>query len=550
MPDANPPLIKFEAEATAPVLRYDIPEPTSYEGKNFIELDFGEDIFTDAALAMPFKVEARALRAGTPADVRLAVERYLRRGLTRASARTPLANSVVADAVTSASVAAVSSGTPSVMFGPVNPLPPRTPQNALVGDLADEFLQDRNVAVGVDVGGEPTVTTTPEPKDPDPHLYLVETLRLTSFLGDYGAGRIVKTFTLLPGEITKVSVKTYRQMESTKKSASSVLDSFTTESAADLQTSLLSEQSDQEKYEKTQEYYADGEASARWGWGSASVKAGVKGGTNSAREESVKNVSNATQKHTSRASAKRDVEINTSYDVTAKEGEETSTERQIENINRSCTLNFVFRQMNQEFVTLLHLTDVRIGFFNGDRKSKSEVPISGIDSLLKKFVKPEAADEVRDVILGQIRSMRDRDGNVVNPVKSIEVAPGDEYLQFDPDLVSSFTDTRGRTHAVPGILLKTDSLVMRTDGVMVESLLGNGPALDAYAAELQGLEVQRRRASVAIDVAQAGRVALLNGIIAEGDQARGAIAANLLNPCCPPKGGPGAAPALPGGGNE
>ena len=41
-------------------------------------------------------------------------------------------------------------------------------------------------------------------------------------------------------------------------------------------------------------------------------------------------------------------------------------EREIENINLSRTLNFVFRQMNQKFVTMLHLTDVRVAFFNGD----------------------------------------------------------------------------------------------------------------------------------------------------------------------------------------
>src|SRR3712207_8730267 len=37
-------------------------------------------------------------------------------------------------------------------------------------------------------------------------------------------------------------------------------------------------------------------------------------------------------------------------------------------INVSRTLNFVFRQMNQEFITVLHLVDVRVAFFK-DRKS-------------------------------------------------------------------------------------------------------------------------------------------------------------------------------------
>src|SRR5262249_54731172 len=151
---------------------------------------------------------------------------------------------------------------------------------------------------------------------PDPHLYLVESIRLTSFLGDYGAGRIVKTFSLLPGEKTKISVRSFLQRESTRKAASSVLDSLTEESAHDLETSVTREQSDQSKFESTKEYYAEGEASAKWGWGNAKVKAGAKGSSNAAREESVKNVANATEKHSARASAKRDVEVNTSYEET------------------------------------------------------------------------------------------------------------------------------------------------------------------------------------------------------------------------------------------
>ena len=33
------PLMKFESDATAPILRYDLPSPSSYEGKNYIELN-------------------------------------------------------------------------------------------------------------------------------------------------------------------------------------------------------------------------------------------------------------------------------------------------------------------------------------------------------------------------------------------------------------------------------------------------------------------------------------------------------------------------------
>lgn len=517
---ADAPMIQLEPGGTAPIVRYDIPEPTSYEGKNFIELDFDDAIFVDAASTFPDRVGA-SLRE-VPADtVRSEVLTFLRTGASR---RAELPSRPITVARRRPDVADV--GTEVV------PPPTRPRVDADVVDgIADLLAQGYQVVEGVDLYGDPTITTVPVPPAPDPHLYLVETLRLTTYLGDYGAGRIVKTFTLLPGEVTKISVKTFRQRESTRKEASSVLDSLTKESATDLETSLMTEQSDQRSFQKTKEYYADAEASASWGWGSAKVKAGVKGSTNAAREESVKNVSNATEKHASRASAKREVEVNTSYEVTDKEGEELAIERQIENINLSRTLNFVFRQMNQEFVSFLHLTDVRIGFFNGDRASRREVPISGLDGLLDEVVLPAHRTAVRDVVLEQLSAIRDHRGVPVDVVEEVEVTPGDVYRHFDPTLVATFTDGGDRTFEVPGVLLKVDRRVMRTEGVIVDALLGNGPALDGYAERLQELEVDRRAAAVAGEQAVAARHQLVNQAITDGDDARAAIAGRFH--CCP-----------------
>lgn len=39
-----------------------------------------------------------------------------------------------------------------------------------------------------------------------PTFLIVEEYRLSNFLGQYGAGRTVKTFSLLPGESTTISV--------------------------------------------------------------------------------------------------------------------------------------------------------------------------------------------------------------------------------------------------------------------------------------------------------------------------------------------------------
>ncbi len=45
MANNNEPMIKLEPGGKAPILSYNIPEPTSYSGRNFIGLQFPEDYF-------------------------------------------------------------------------------------------------------------------------------------------------------------------------------------------------------------------------------------------------------------------------------------------------------------------------------------------------------------------------------------------------------------------------------------------------------------------------------------------------------------------------
>ena len=47
------PLIKFEGDAAAPILRYDIPSPSSYTGKVYIETDIGKEYFAGDNIITP-----------------------------------------------------------------------------------------------------------------------------------------------------------------------------------------------------------------------------------------------------------------------------------------------------------------------------------------------------------------------------------------------------------------------------------------------------------------------------------------------------------------
>ena len=118
--------------------------------------------------------------------------------------------------------------------------------------------------------------------DKRPRLLLLESYRLESHLGQYGAGRILNTFTLLPGEKTTISIRTYTRTETEAKRASSIFDTVTEESTKDFENSMMNEQSDKSNYQESFGYEISARAQASWGWGSAGISASVRGSTNSA----------------------------------------------------------------------------------------------------------------------------------------------------------------------------------------------------------------------------------------------------------------------------
>ncbi|PZD94789.1 hypothetical protein DNH61_16295 [Paenibacillus sambharensis] len=342
-------------------------------------------------------------------------------------------------------------------------------------------------------------------------LFLVEKYMLSTYLGSYGAGRVLKTFSLLPGEKTKISIKSYQSNETKAQKASSILDSFNAESAQDFEKSLMDEQSDQKQYKESFKYTVDGEAKASWGWGSARISASVSSDTNGAREEFAKNVSNSIQKHAAKASSQREVQVNTSTEERSLTSEESTISREVENINVSRTLNYVFRQMNQEYISVLHLVDVRVGYYEAatvdgkDADYYREVPLPQLNNLLNDVIAPEARVEVRNSILHQLTNIfdyKDRHHRFVEETpfldeegKIIELS---SYLRVKKDYVSEYyDDATGTTFNVPGIILAANKYVMRTEGIVVEALLGQGEALDSYSKSLQdetirGLELKNQ----------------------------------------------------------
>jgi len=409
------------------------------------------------------------------------------------------------------------------------------------GNIIDFALKEKNdffnyyvqVALEIDnrvpifyrtMGGKLKIRFVEVPEEPEPRFMFVETHKITSFPGDYGAGTTIKTFSLLPREITEISVKTWKKTTEQTQKASSILDSYTTEKADEFERNIQAESARTSKIDTSFSYNVNASVSASWGWGKASVSGGINGSTNSSREEAVKNVMNATAKHSQSASAQREVNIDTSFERSVEEGIETAIMRTIRNLNVSRTLNFTFRQMNQEFHSISHLTDLRLAFYNGYPGSYREYGLCDLGYLVDKYMTDYGTcyPYFYEIIKTEYGSSKDDQGNLVgnmldyqgnlqalveeatdNVGKYLRVKPpfdkeGKPYGQQQYHMRPEKTDSNGNViqeadiRFLDGVILGSQVLTLKTDGVIVEALMGKVNALDDYSYAYRTEKIRKK----------------------------------------------------------
>lgn len=407
---------------------------------------------------------------------------------------------------------------------------------------------------------------TDAPRIPRHRLMIVECLRLSNFLGRYGAGRIVQTFTLLPGEKTSITIRTFNTTAASSIESSSIFDSFSETTGDELTTAITSEDTTKSQSEEELKSHVNVKAGATWGWGSASVEAGIAYGTSSAREQLTKNVTNGASKHAADKSSKRDVKVDSTKTVnTTNENEETII-RTLENISHAHTLNFTFRQMTQEFVSLLHLVDIRVAhlteWFEMDgsksmitpdptkpetrtpRIDYEEVALPQVTPLLQRIcASPESAEVAGAIILRQLDAVFDYRGELcriveevahevpsrdpvsgrirtqedpLNPGESVPVTETLTWTRFDPNLCESYPGESGPgqfTVTVPGVILGATTNSLRTDGIVVDCFLGGGNALDSYGKQLQQALARTRVAEALHAENEANKLSVGLGIV-------------------------------------
>jgi flavodoxin len=576
------PLIEFDAAGEAAVLNYNLPQPTSYRGRSVIEFDYPLNYFRSSVqeepdqplrefveeipldeltdriangiengfydpvmfrgisddigllgenLTYPIPERFRFDHTGTDPDERVIDPTIVRDAITD----DPVILDRLVDNLRDDPRIPISDGGTAVSHADLNEI--RTIPDTdylmnkykyrLVYQLEPELIARRAKAgqyltFNPTLAGDYVPSFVPELETAEPRLALIETHHISNFLGDFGAGRTVKTASLYPGEKTTISTKTYKSSERTHQEAQNILESLTREAALEFETTLNQMHSSSAKASSSRQFSSSessvSRSSSHWNaggnagfdlFGVISFGGGGGGGgsgsteersssriaarTNAAREEATKTVSNAVSQHAQKSSAKRRVNVNTETTFEEKQVEEESLVREIENINLSRTLNLVFRQMNQEFITLIHQTDVRVAYSDGFPGSYREIPLYALDDLLEEIIREDHREQVKEELLATVQSIYDYEGEEHTDFV-IQTSRDDfEYHRVNDDVEMTYVDDQsGSAFRVPGIITSATSNVIRTDGIIVEALLGEGEALDSYSQGLQTESVESR----------------------------------------------------------
>ncbi|MFA5251035.1 MAG: hypothetical protein WC454_00405 [Phycisphaerae bacterium] len=548
-PESPSTLVRFEDETDkhAPRLNYAVPLPNSYQGRLFLEVDMGKLPWTTEALQGENKIKdflVPGITKGTLKDNILRDFNIIHKigiypistnlkGSSVRAVRGPFVNPQTNPTDTPVSSSS-SSSTPRMEYverekeGFLRFMDHEIP----VHEIEQQAKQNRVLVIYQAFGGLIKHAYIPEAQDEksaSPRFVIIEHYRLSSLFGDYGAGRTVQTFSLWPGEETTLYVRNWRRTEQRFKQCSTIFDSYTQEAALAFETDLEAECGYREAHESTKEWKADGGASLNLGIVKIGGGGGGGGSSKSAREAFAKTVSKVSSHHSSKASAQRDTTISTELEASESMEFETITERRVKNVNLSRVLNIVCRELNQEFLTYLSLIDVSVAFVN-DRHIYEEVPLYDIDRLLDKYLKsswdgtpPPASDtnprnHVKKYLLEQISTVFDFQGNKKQFIEEANDLPGGKYWRVrrrtHPDTPNPFYP--GGNIPVEGVVLEVAKHTIRTDGIIVDALLGHGVALDNYVLGTQQEVLRERRLSnkkmeLALDAVASGDNQKLEG---------------------------------------
>ncbi len=354
-----------------------------------------------------------------------------------------------------------------------------------------------------------------------PRLFLVEEYQVAAYLGKYGLGRVVKTFSLLPGEKTTLTVKTYKDTTTTRTASENVLDSFTQTSANEFEKLIQAESTLNQQDSKTKTVGANLSLSlspAKFIEKGSTAGGSFENKTINTRTSDTKNLNRALEKHVNTSNANRQMTVNTTTSETVKETEENSTVREVVNINKSRVLNFIFRQLHQQYITVTYLANVKVAFCNGYEESLRIVSLEELGDFLGTLIVEGQRATVEKLLLKNYCTVQNYKDVAIpfmerysHPIggcfpAGVSTLDGGTNPNERPanttETVSYWRKKRAVQDSVPanvygfpievsGAILSVQENTLKTSSVLVESLLGQADALDCFSMKIQDAEAQR-----------------------------------------------------------
>ncbi len=534
------PFIKLQDEGQAAILNYNLPQQTAYNAVGYLGLDVDKSLFKDSEVRQvtsPTWEQLDQVKELNTEGVQLAIknENNLIKNFKQLQGNIKL-EQVKLETLSKQTLLTNIKTTANLNL------------DLLKTQVADKVLQDRTreiikaptinisevirsrlldetlIAQKINKGYLPVaikrfsqkdeIIYVPRPKVANPTISIVLHLKMVSFLGNYGAGQTIKSIHLLPGEATTISMRTYKHDETRKEQSQNVLDSYSETSADELQNTVQSESqytsgtSVEEVESKTGSWNAGGSIGLNIGF--LSIGGGGGGGeenteatnTTTATQNMVGSLVSAVNHHVSSSDTQRQIEINTETSSTHISETEESIVRNIQNINKSRVLNFVFRQLLQEFISITYLDSVSIVYYNGFPESRRVAKLPDLDNMLKSVLKDEVAIKtVQNKIYRALCNIKDYEDTQKGFIEKVQESMANCIDPTDPtENFSYIRKIKGLSQTaegftVPGIILDVTKRVVRTDSAVVDALLGQGEALDCYNQNLQQAAVKEAELS-------------------------------------------------------
>lgn len=499
------PFIKLEEAGQASILNYNLPQATCYDATGLINLDVPQTSFKTKELEVPVNNFWDVYAEKTLEEVRVELD-------ARVDAIPRQSLLVDAGSLNASSVAYANPNSSATMM--------KSAQRVTAEGLSAEekplvrpyrLIADKDyMAVRIKHGYMPVpyvrfsgikdIRYIRKPVAPKPQLTMVLHYKVCSYLGDYGAGQTIKTFSLLPGEKMEIGIRHYMRNETTKKQTEHVLDSFSTSAADDLQNTIEHENTFSHTDSTTDTKESNWNVGGNLGVSVGVFNLGVQGGgggtkghsANSASQNMVRDLDSAITKHVAKADTLRQIDVNTESTSSSISEDEETIKRYLENYNKSRVLNFVFRQLLQEYFTITYLDSVTFSYTNGYPDHTKSCDLSGLEKMLSEVLKDDATVQIEaNKIYSYLCNVIDYTGTKQQFIELVSEDNGNcinqtaahvttSYVRKKADLSHSYNEKR-----VNGVILSVVNRIVRTSSLVVDALLGQGEALDCYNQKLQ-----------------------------------------------------------------